>query len=283
MRFSWYRMGTWGVLGAFCALVCLFVPLFCYLTLTAFVGFFLTAAWKGKGFVLGLIALAIISIATTPKELGLWTLALSAAIGLSWLVELLSDQELSSDIQEREEREAELLEELEKRKEEVLSYRSKEKAFQIALEDAQNQLLKWKNYTPVSAVVPQEEAAEPVSLSYDLAQLRAQFEEKSERLSETRKELFLKDNRCSVLEKEIEEMRCDSGEEIWLLTKALGVVEGERQDLEAQVATLQEWVTNLSTPKKRATPKRKKKAASDEELPLLIQDKIDQISIPAKE
>lgn len=174
----------------------------------------------------------------------------------------------------------------------IFAYQRKEIAFQRALDDAQSQLLKLKNQqilettktSAASNIVPQEDAPEEKmryeQVCHQYALLREQFDEKSEALDKTRKELFRVENELLSLQKEQEETSFFLSEESLSLEKDLKILEGERCDLEAQIAILQELISSLLTPKTRRsrTAKSSNKVEGQEKLPFLIQEKIDQVS-----
>jgi chromosome segregation ATPase len=171
----------------------------------------------------------------------------------------------------------------------IFAYQRKEIAFQHALEDAQSQLLKWKNQhlvepgkesKPVSTnIIPQEEndpqektRLEHVQRQYAL--LREQFDEKSETLDQARKDLFRVENELLALQKTHQEKALEIPDEDKYLMQDLKRVEEECADLEIQVQALQEFICALLVPKKRTT--RSRKSLEDQErLPFLIQEKID--------
>jgi hypothetical protein len=172
----------------------------------------------------------------------------------------------------------------------IFTYQRKEIAFQHALEDAQAQLLKLKNQQlveqskeikPVSTnVIPQEEndSQERVRLVHVQSQymlLREQFDEKSEALDLARKDLFRVENALLTLEKIDHEKSLEISDEEKFLLQELKRQDEECVDLEAQVLALQEFISSLLSPKKR-TIRSRKSPESQERLPLLIQEKIDQ-------
>ena len=163
----------------------------------------------------------------------------------------------------------------------IFVYQRKEIAFQRALEDAQNQLLKLKNQQLAVSTntIPQEEINPQEKIQLEQVQrqlvlLREQFDEKSEALDKARKELFQVENELLALQKTQEEVNFETPEDLQLLND-LKNLEDERSDLEVQICSLQELISVLLTPKKR-TPRTRKSTENHERLPLLIQEKIDQ-------
>ncbi len=161
--------------------------------------------------------------------------------------------------------------------EKCCAYQRKEVALQHALDDAQAQLIQLKNQE--KPIILQEENCpeEQMQLSQMQGQhglLREQFDEKSEVLNQTRKELFHMENAFLALQKAQDEKALTSSEENLGLMKDLKELEEQCTDLEAQVQNLQEIITSLSAPKKRVTRTRKLR----EDLPDLIQEKIDRVN-----
>ncbi len=157
------------------------------------------------------------------------------------------------------------------------AYQRKEVAFQHALGDAQGQLIQLKNQE--KPFIPQEEndPEEQMQLSQMQRQhalLREQFDEKSETLNQTRKDLFHMENAFLALQKALDEKVLGSSEENLGLIKDLKELEEQCSDLEAQVQNLQDIITSLSAPKKRIARTRKLR----DDLPDLIQEKIDRVN-----
>lgn len=165
----------------------------------------------------------------------------------------------------------------------IFAYQRKEIAFQRALDDAQTQLLKLKNQQLAIAtnIIPQEEINphEKEQLEHvkqQLGLLREQFDEKSEMLGKTRKELFQVENELLALKRSHEEMNFEAWEEELQTLHDLKKLEEECSDLEVLVCNLQEFISVLLSPKKRTIRSRKPLDKNQERLPLLIQEKIDQ-------
>lgn len=175
---------------------------------------------------------------------------------------------------------------------EIQGYQRKEKAFQVALEDAQAQILKYKyaeSAKPapvVNPIVPQECALEKMEpqlemrqLEHQHALLKEQFEEKGEALSKARKELFLLESQLAVLQKESEEKMAEVSAEELAFQMQFQALTDECQDLEAQVAAMEEIITGLLVTKKApAKPRKAKSKAKKDLLPDILQDAIDQQS-----
>ncbi len=161
----------------------------------------------------------------------------------------------------------------------ISEYQRQQIALQHALEDAQVQLSHLKNQQNPAVVDQEEDPEEKLQLSQvqrQLALLREQFEEKSDTLDNARKELFHLENAFLAQQRAQEEKALEAAEENLILVNDLNQLEEECRDLETQVQNLQEIITVLQTPKKRVVRTRKLKVRED--LPDLIQDKIDQVS-----
>ena len=113
------------------------------------------------------------------------------------------------------------------------------------------------------------------TLQFQFALLREQFEEKSQILDQTRKELFKVENDYLALQKAFEEKTLEPSEEILAVLNDLQVLEKECAQKEEVIASLQDFVSSLLSPKKRS-PRSSKKSKEQGMLPELIQTKIDQ-------
>ena len=199
-------------------------------------------------------------------------------------------------LQESEKTREKLAEKCEGLSQDIFAAQRREVSFQHALEDAQTQLLKLKNQLTaiseqpkevLSNVVPMEEISQEEQMRIEQAQhqyanLRLQFEEKSQALDLARKELFKTENELLTLQKAFDEKAHEDSEEQLFLIRDLKRMEEEIRDLESQVTTLQELITSLlSAPKKRAVRPKKSSGKVDQGLPLLLQEKINQISTEA--
>lgn len=92
-------------------------------------------------------------------------------------------------------------------------------------------------------------------------QLRSQFDEKSDVLNETRKELFFVENELLTLQKQEEDLAHDENEEQKNLISHLQNLEVECSDLEDQVELLQDIVSSLQEKKKVSRSKKSKTEA----------------------
>ncbi len=175
----------------------------------------------------------------------------------------------------------------------IFNAQRKEAAFQHALEDAQVQLLKLKNQMAAleafqenekksSNLIPiEEDLQEKVrfeQLEHQYANLREQFEEKSEALDQARRELFKTENELLVLKKNGEEKAIEMTEEELRMVKDYKAMEEELREQEALISSLQEFVTVLLSPKKRSSRTKKSVDKLEDGLPFLLQEKIDQMS-----
>lgn len=170
----------------------------------------------------------------------------------------------------------------------IFVHQRKEIAFQHALDDAQTQLIKLKNQLAVeqpkvlkdtsSSLVSMEEI-DPLEkdrlelIQHQYANLREQFDEKSDALDQARKELFKVENELLALRKVSEENAHESFEENFGLIKDLKLMDEECRELEAQIVSLQEFITALLSPKKR-TAKKSSNKLEDQGLPFLLHEKI---------
>ncbi len=291
----WNQIGPFLLLGAFTLLIFRYAPFFSLLLLTSIVGYAANLFWKKRGFYFSLFSLMAVSIYTIRSGVDpFWSSLFSASIALSWLLIFLGKQEFETLSSGREENIKILKERCETLSQDIFAYQRKEIAFQHGLEDAQSQLLKLKNQLycnqpveqnkeskPVSAnIIPQEEndpqekaRREHVQRQYTL--LREQFDEKSEALDQARKDLFRVENELLALQSIYHEKTLEIPEEDRFLMSDLKRTEEECAELEAQVLALQELISALLSHKKRAVRSRKS-LDTQERLPLLIQEKIDQ-------
>ena len=116
----------------------------------------------------------------------------------------------------------------------------------------------WKEGTELS----QEELSKNPQIERVYKQLKQQFEEKSEVLHQTRRELFQVEGKLVALQKECEQSAIDLNPNELVLIDHLKEVEEECKDLETQVECLQELVSELISKKKTT---RTKKAKSKED------------------
>jgi chromosome segregation ATPase len=189
-----------------------------------------------------------------------------------------AEKTLQASLGEREK----LVQKCETLSQDLFAAQRKEVSFQQALEDAQAQLSKLKNTTSeaLQNIIPQEEtsAEEKLQLEQTLhnyANLRQQFEEKSEALDAARKELFRTENELLALQKAWEEKANDFSEESQFFIRDLKKMEEEMAELEAQISLLQDCISALLLPKKRAVRSKKGQEKLTEALPLILQEKID--------
>jgi hypothetical protein len=145
---------------------------------------------------------------------------------------------------------------------EISSYQRKEKAFQHALEDAQNQLLKCK-YAETEEKLETIEEKSFQALQAQHALLKEQFEEKSEVLHQMRKALFEMESQYLTLHRENEEKACSFSQEDAVLADHIQIMhelENEVHSLEELVSVLLSLVKKTSSPRKS---KNKKEAQED--------------------
>lgn len=127
--------------------------------------------------------------------------------------------------------------------------------FQIALDDALDELraLRQQHYFDL-----QTEKKVPRDLIHQHQQLRAQFEEKSAVLDQTRKRLFFNEGYLLAIQKSHELSRQERDQEELILIEEIGALLNENKALEKEVALLERLVSESHPPKKETTPQRKK-------------------------
>jgi hypothetical protein len=165
---------------------------------------------------------------------------------------------------------------------EILVDQQKNAALQLALDHASAQLIELEQklgaliYVEDESPVDEEEVSlEQVQQQYAL--LREQFEEKSVALDQARKELFRVENEFLSSQKTWEERELAPSDEVQAFCRDLQALESESRELEAHIATLQEFISSLLEPKKRPRAKKGKALEGEQEfLPELLQNKIDQ-------
>ncbi len=211
---------------------------------------------------------------------------LSAQIAESALSLTQQRQALETSEKEREK----LREKWEILSQDIQMHLEKEVTSQHALENAQNQLVEMKNQldelnaqrveTKVNLESEEISSDDPLQVEqvqYQLALLREQFEEKSDTLDQTRKDLFRVENDFLGLQKAWEEKNLEPSEEAVALVRDLKSLEDQCSEMENQVIFLQDFISTLLVPKKRPRAKKSKQSSDQQELlPDLIQTKIDQ-------
>lgn len=121
--------------------------------------------------------------------------------------------------------------------------------------------------------VMEDEAVLPWESLYK--QLRLQFDEKSEVLNQTRKELFHTENQLLALEKEKEVVTFDEDVDQKILVSQMKALEEEREDLEDQVLLLQEIISSMQEKKKMMKPRKPRKSKKDSSQPLPLDEIIE--------
>jgi hypothetical protein len=249
-------------------------------------GFFLV--WKGKknGYLFSLLLLGAAVFAVRREAGMLFPALLSSAAALSWLLMLLGDRELQGLIQKQREESAALQNDKEEaiaqmqaqmkenedwaRKHEQLALEMA--SCQHALEEAQAQLLIYKQ-TPTPAIIPQQEEEDKSLhwLQIQHAQLKEQFDEKSEVLHQTRKELFSLESQYLHLQREQQERACSFSEEDAAALRCIQQLQQECQNLRDEILALQDLVSLLLQPKKASLSRKRKNAkAAQEDLFLMM-------------
>lgn len=269
-----------SVLGPICLLLGLtcvllkYAPLLWPIIATACAGFFLTLKWKKAGFIFSSILLISLLFGSLRAQDPMWSLLLSTSVVLGWLLVLLGHREVRFWIENTEnkchilkEQNTSLLVQLQKGKEnarlkheqlvlEISHFQRKEKAFQHALEEAQVKYAK-----PSQLESQKEESEEMLKAISDIRykQLKEQFEEKSEILYQTRKQLFTMESQFLLLQRQSEEMNCDPSQEDVFLFDHMKQIQEENEQLELHISALQECISTLLNPKKSNRPKKQKK------------------------
>lgn len=194
-------------------------------------------------------------------------------------------QSLETSAKEREK----LREECEILSQDIFTHLQKESASKHALESAQDQFAELKKqFDELTAQrieskvdIEIEETSDEDHLrleqvQHQFALLREQFEEKSETLDQTRKDLFKVENDFLSLQKAWEEKNLEPSEEAVAFGRDLKTLEDQCSEMENQVIFLQDFISSLLFPKKRPRAKKSKQPSDQQELlPDLIQTKID--------
>jgi len=302
------QSGPFFLSAAFTVLIFKCASSYWPLLLIALVGYGANRLWKKKGFNFSLVGLATASIFTIHSGVDpFWVSLLSISIALSWLLTFLGRQEREAFILNRQEK-IDFLEESRRRLERQLR-----EAKSSHLEESKRASAETKHLNDLYAQTTlflgqanrsleisekergksdekcealsreilsyQEQKANQEEVQPQYVLLREQFDEKSEALNKSRKELFQVENAFLALQKAQEEkVVYEVPEEEIFLMRDLQRLEEECRDLELQVVTLQNLISTLLNPKKAPSRSRKSPKTSDgqERLPLLIQEKIDQ-------
>ncbi len=264
----WSQLGPVLLFGSFAALCVKCAPEHWPVAMTAFLGYGAVTLWKKWGFVLALSTLAAVTVLWP----SLWLALLSFSIAISWLLLLLKDREMADAA--KGEKEALELKHTQQLREAHASFVAEKQRLRVMVERSDEEL-KRANERIEALVRALEQKPEPeVPIEHKYQALEQQFQEKSQQLDAARKDLFRVENELLALQKTWEEQNYEISDEDLHLVEDLNRAEQECRELENQVALLQEFITTLLSPKKRAA--RKTKAIQDD-LPLLLQEKIDQI------
>ena len=284
-----------GLTALLCRYACAIWPL----TAAAFVGFFLIWKWEKRGFFAAVFVLIAAMIALSSKEELFWLFLFCSSVALSWFLLLLGHREFAFRMAEKIQAFEQLttaseilqtqlhqmraqntglhvkIDEEVKEKEnykqkiqqmlfELTSCQNKEKELERALEEAKIRLFKYKYEQENS-----KEAKASEVMRAQFAQLREQFEEKSETLHQTRKQLFAMESELLALQKQIQEQAVGFTQEEELLFEMLKQMQDECQGLEKQILVLEQLVSFLLTPKKRPVRTRVQSSTVQEDLFLL--------------
>jgi len=261
-QFLLNTIGVLCLLIGFCALLLKYAHALWPCIAIAFSGFFLT--WKGKkaGFACSLLLLlCAFPFLRTRQEL-FWTALFTLSVAVSWFLLFLGQREAlflnqyKNETTEGLREEVALLQTALQRNAEVFSQELKEKENAIAL--LQNELHRAKE-----KVEQEEDKTIYPQLDACYNQLKEQFEEKSEALHQTRKQLFAMESQYLALEKEREEDDYSPSHEDLATVNPLKEFEEECRQLESQVLLLQEFISSLLISKKKPSLRKQKK--KDEE------------------
>ncbi|MGE5196500.1 MAG: hypothetical protein ACM3JI_04135 [Anaerolineae bacterium] len=155
--------------------------------------------------------------------------------------------------------------------EEILRYQKQVLSLEQALQEIQAEQLQKRTSTSAQELPVVQDHEKPSSSSvfeHLYTELKKQFKEKSEILTQSRKELFHLENKWLSQQLEIEEWNHrENGEERALMELAYEIA-ADHQILEAYVEDLEGFVRDLLTPKKRTRAKKPK--IEVQELDLLI-------------
>ncbi len=305
----WVQLGPLFLLGAAAAIFLQFHLWDCLLFSLSFVGIFCIRRWEGWGFLCacGLLAACEASLAYA----GEGSVVLPLCIACSWWLTLIghksgiallrTDEEVRNALetqisemtaQRRVEQSksrqeidrlteqlnaarvenGELLNKMAEQSETITRLLKSEADAQIKLAAAQYHYVVLQNTSVI------EENVEDKMLPFQHALLREQFEEKSDVLDKTRRDLFLTETELFALKKERELQGCESPDlEFEKMAQALCAMQEHAE-------TLEDLITLLTASEKEAVKKvrkpRKLKSQETEEqgLPFLLQQKIETVN-----
>lgn len=256
-----------------------------FLPLFAFLGLILCWRYKALGFVLTLFSsslLFLFSYGSIEQSERLWQIGFQAALSIAFAIAFLSSQEeeervsLEKSLQEKTldqvrhlneevdqqhdawEKEKALLEaDLEKWKEEARqrkierqndgqrialleqTFLQEKQTLLVELEETKKQVQQLQTF-PEGA----EKSPELVMRQYH--QLKIQFEEKSKILNETRKNLFVAEEKLMAFQKEMEESAIDYDlSEIKKLQDEIEILVKENEELESEVSSLEGLISHI--------------------------------------
>jgi flagellar motility protein MotE (MotC chaperone) len=179
----------------------------------------------------------------------------------------LTKTELEKLKVEKEEKQNQFLEEfrsLQAKIEEASKERAEKESELLSLQEKIRCLEEEKVSQPEPVVVASEISAdsEEKAIYWETLykQLRTQFDEKSQVLNETRKELFTVENQLLTSKKQEEDTLQGENEEQTILISDLKELENECQDLEEQVLFLEDIISSFQEKKKVVRLKKTKKS-----------------------
>ncbi|GEM_PF-3448794 len=127
----------------------------------------------------------------------------------------------------------------------------------------------FKTQVNIESSFSEEEQLQTRQLQSQLSLLREQFDEKSDALDQTRRELFATENALLTLQKACEESRYEMSEEVMHYSRDLKSLESTYIEMENQVLVLQDIISVLLTTKTRTAASTKTRA-SQKKLPRLF-------------
>jgi hypothetical protein len=270
---------SFGVLGSGCLFFGLLLTLLKYahslwlIVTAAILGCALIARWRKSGLILSLFLLACALCKTLITQAFFWPILLSCCIGISWLIFYLEHEQSALFLQEKEDLIATLQSDVERLK--AISFRDALERAQLESELRMQKVayennLKNRDFgkeelqqsktdsSGCFGLKPVEKDPDELkslqALQAQHAQLREQFEQKSEILHQTRKELFALESAYLTLKNEIGERICAPVEEHFVLAQCLE----QMQEKEEQILVLEEIISLIVVEKKPSAPRKRK-------------------------
>lgn len=268
------QVKLWALAGPLISLFCLFVlcvkngiePI--YFPLIILFGVPLCWKWKlwgASSSILALIGLMAVTYSEIPLEERFWFIGMGASIALSLLISALSFDEMEAifnsvalesrsrleNLWKVDEKKKFIEEDLTKKKEQIRDLQIKVKSFQKLVDLSTDEMLESRleqaqltqelkqiqdELEILKTTMPEPN---PV-LEGKYKQLREQFQEKSQTLNQTRRELFVSNEKLLKLERDYEELRLFSMNEVeQALESHMQAIEAERESHEREVEVLE--------------------------------------------